>query len=147
MSSDGSVSKWIGKARSGEQEAIQKLWKRYFHRLVGLARARLQGVPRRAADEEDVALSAFDSFCRGAERGQYPDLQGRDGLWRLLVTLTVRKSHHLVRAARTQKRGGTKVGGESAFPAGDVSLETEAGLEQVLGREPSPALAAEVAEE
>jgi hypothetical protein len=28
---------------------------------------KLQGVPRRAADEEDVALSAFDSFCRAAE--------------------------------------------------------------------------------
>jgi DNA-directed RNA polymerase specialized sigma24 family protein len=132
MSSEGSVTGWIGQAQCGEQDAIQKLWERYFHRLVGLARARLSGVPRRAADEEDVALSAFDSFCRGAERGQYPALHSRDSLWRLLVTLTVRKSQHLVRASSTQKRSGP---------------EAEADIELVLSREPSPALAAEFAEE
>jgi hypothetical protein len=45
--------------------------------MVGLARARLQGLPRRAADEEDVALSAFASFCRAAEAGRFPRLCDR----------------------------------------------------------------------
>ena len=35
----------------------------------------------RLADEEDVALSAFDSFCRGAEQGRFPRLDDRDDLW------------------------------------------------------------------
>src|SRR6185312_13453068 len=64
---EGSVTYWLAQLRAGVQDAAQPLWERYFQRLVGLARIRLQGAPRRAADEEDVALSAFGSFCRGAE--------------------------------------------------------------------------------
>jgi hypothetical protein len=45
--------------------AARNLWEAYFNRLVGLARTKLRTAPRRAADEEDVALSAFDSFCCG----------------------------------------------------------------------------------
>src|SRR5262245_27439563 len=67
MSSAGSVSHWIGLLKTGDPIAAQKLWEGYFERLVRLARSRLRDLPRRAADEEDVALSAFDSFCRGAE--------------------------------------------------------------------------------
>lgn len=80
MSSDGSVTRWIDALQAGDRAAAQRLWERYFPRLVGLARARLQGAPRRAADEEDVALSAFDSFCRCAERGRFPDLVDRESL-------------------------------------------------------------------
>jgi hypothetical protein len=75
-----SVSDWIGQLKAGDERAAQRLWEDYFQRLVRLARARLQGVPRRAADEEDVALSAFDSFCRGAEAGRFPRLNDRDDL-------------------------------------------------------------------
>ena len=82
----------------------QRLWERYFRRLVGLARRKLQDTPRRVADEEDVALSAFASFCRGAEAGCFPQLADRDNLWHLLVTLTERKVYHQVRDERCQKR-------------------------------------------
>src|SRR5262245_52761589 len=87
---DGSITGWLGRVAAGDRPAAERLWQRYFHRLVGLARARLRDAPRRAADEEDVALSAFDSFCRGAERGRFPDLADRDGLWALLMTITAR---------------------------------------------------------
>ena len=72
MSSDGSVTGWLGRLRAGDPSAAQQLWQRYFQRLVGLARQKLRDVPRRVADEEDVALSAFDSFCRNAEQGRFP---------------------------------------------------------------------------
>ena len=39
-------------------------------------RATGSAAPRRAADEEDVALAAFDSFYRRAERGKFPEAQG-----------------------------------------------------------------------
>src|SRR5438105_9866914 len=97
MSSPGSVTYWIGQVRVGDPAAAQQLWERYFQRLVGLARKKLQDAPRRAADEEDVALSAFASFCRGAARGQFPQLADRDNLWHLMVTLTARKASHLRR--------------------------------------------------
>jgi hypothetical protein len=60
----GSVSHWIQRLSAGEKELpAQQLWERYFGRLVSLARASLGTLPIRFADEEDVALSAFDSFC------------------------------------------------------------------------------------
>jgi hypothetical protein len=81
MMSEGSITHWIGALKQGDPAAAQRLWNVYFYRLVVLARARLRDVPRRAADEEDVALSAFDSFCRGAERGRFAQLDDRDDLW------------------------------------------------------------------
>jgi DNA-directed RNA polymerase specialized sigma24 family protein len=102
---------------------------------VGLARQKLQGRPRRAADEEDVALSAFDSFCRAAERGRFPQLGDPDSLWRLLVVITARKAAHLTRAEGRLKRGGGAV------------MDATACLNEVLGREPTPAFAAQAAEE
>src|SRR5438876_10303530 len=97
MTSEGSVTGWLGQLRSGDPAAAQQLWQRYFQRLVQLARQRLHGSPRRIADEEDVALSAFDSFCRDVQHDRWPQLLDRDNLWRLLVVITARKAHHLLR--------------------------------------------------
>jgi hypothetical protein len=70
MASRRSVTHWLGLLQAGDSDAARPLWQRYFPLLVGHARAALRGRPRGVADEEDVALSAFDSFCRSAERGR-----------------------------------------------------------------------------
>jgi DNA-directed RNA polymerase specialized sigma24 family protein len=142
MTPEGSVTRWLGQLQAGDDAAVQQLWQRYFKLLVGLARKRLAETPRRAADEEDVALSAFDSFCRNAEAGRFPSLTNRDSLWRLLVVITARKVAHLKRDETRQKRGG-EVG------PSDQADDSSAGpaLEQVLSREPTPEMAAQVAEE
>jgi DNA-directed RNA polymerase specialized sigma24 family protein len=142
MSPDGSVTHWVRELRAGNRAAAQQLWEGYYRRLVVLARQRLAGSPRRVADEEDVALSAFDSFCRGAERNRFPRLEDRNDLWQLLVVLTARKALDLRQHERRQKRGGGAVRGESVFAGLDG-----AGLEQVVGAEPAPQFAAEVADE
>jgi len=134
MSSEGSVSRWLVGLKAGDPDAAQKLWERYFRRLVGLARLKLQGAPRRAASEEDVALSAFASFCQGVEQGRFPQLDDRDNLWRLLVVLTARKAWRLLRREGQQKRGGGADFGEAE-------------LDGIVGPEPTPEFAAEVAEE
>jgi DNA-directed RNA polymerase specialized sigma24 family protein len=143
--SEESVSQWLQLLQGGNPKAVQPLWERYFHRLVGLARAKLESHPRRAADEEDVALSAFASFCRAAEAGRFPQLADRDDLWRLLVTLTERKAWNMIRDERRQKRGGGAVMGESGLIGPTDSAP--GGLDQLAGREPTPAFAAQVAEE
>jgi DNA-directed RNA polymerase specialized sigma24 family protein len=147
MSSPGSVTTWIAELKAGDARAAQRLWENYFPRLVGLARKKLHELPRRAADEEDVALSALDSFCRAAEQGRFPRLTDRDNLWHLLVTITARKALQLVRRERRQKRGGGTVRGDSAFHATPECPEEETGLERVIGTEPTPEFAAEMAEE
>jgi DNA-directed RNA polymerase specialized sigma24 family protein len=138
------VTHWIGLLGAGDPDAAQELWELYSSRLIALARAKLRGAPRRAADEEDVALSAFDSLCRGAKRGAFSRLGDREDLWQLLVVITARKAKRLVQHGRRQKRGGGKVMGESALRDSD---ESGSGIEQVLGNEPTPEFAAEVAEQ
>jgi DNA-directed RNA polymerase specialized sigma24 family protein len=140
MSSDQSVTEWLHQLkREGNASGAQELWQRYFARLVELARQRLRGTPRRAADEEDVALSAFDSFCRGVENGRFPRLEDRDDLWHVLVMITTRKAADLANHERCQKRGGGEVVPASALDGADAFAE-------LSSREPDPAFAAEVAE-
>ena len=146
MPSSGSVTALLEHLRAGDHAAAQPLWERYYPRLVGLARERLRGTSRRAADEEDVALSAFDSFCRGVEQGRFPDLKDRDGLWALLVLITVRKAADLIQYNRRDRRGGGRVRGDSALAGrqGDAGAD---GLAQIESGDPTPDLAAQLAEE
>jgi len=146
VSSDGSVTGWIREAKAGDEDAVQRLWERYFPQLVALCQKRLRGHPRRVADEEDVALSVFDSFCQRAAEGRFPQLQDRDDLWRLLVVIAARKAINLVRYDRRQRRGGQRVIGESDLRSAESDTDAP-GLEQIIGREPTPEFAALVAEE
>jgi DNA-directed RNA polymerase specialized sigma24 family protein len=141
MSSPGSVTVWIEHLRAGDAAAAEHLWEGYYRRLVGLARQKFLGRPRAAADEEDVALSAFHSFCRGVDQGRFPRLADRDDLWQLLVLLTARKAASLVRDETRKKRGGGMVLHASAL-ADEDSL-----LAEFIGTEPTPDFAAQVAEE
>src|SRR6266849_6085654 len=102
MNEAGSVTLYLRQLQSGDRAALRQLWQGYFARLVGLARQRLRGAPRQAADEEDVALSAFDSFQRGVEQGRFPRLDDSDDLWQVLVVLTVRKAANLAKYERAQ---------------------------------------------
>jgi DNA-directed RNA polymerase specialized sigma24 family protein len=145
VAASGSVSGWIDLLKAGDSDAAQPLWERYFHRLVALARSKLPEMHRRAADEEDVALSAFDSFCRGAEAGRFPQLADRNDLWRLLFTLTARKAFDQMRDENRLKRGGGAVLGQSALAA--CGGADGGDFEWFVGREPSPESAAMVAEE
>ena len=132
MESRGSVTHWVGQLQAGDQAAAQPLWDRYIRRLVGLARKKLHSAPHRVADEEDVALSAFESFCRHAAEGRFPQLNDRDNLWQLLVVMTARKAHHLIRDERRQKRGGETSSNASRLRA------DEADPQNILGASPAP---------
>jgi DNA-directed RNA polymerase specialized sigma24 family protein len=142
----GSVTQWIGDLKAGGDAAAQQLWERYFDRLVRLAQSKLRAGrrPGDAEDEEDAALSAFDSFCRGASRGRFPILTDRDDLWRLLVVLTVRKAIDQLHRLNAAKRGGGKVVGEANLPCSDAG---DGPLGRLVGSEPTPELAAEVVEQ
>jgi DNA-directed RNA polymerase specialized sigma24 family protein len=143
MPSSHSITPWLSLLRDGNPEAAQRIWDRYFRRLVRLARKKLLGRRLGVADEEDVAISAIDSFCRNAREGRFPQLTDRDGLWKLLVVITARKAAHLLRDQGRQKRDGRRV--QSAGPLD--SDEDQAAIEQLIGNEPSVDFAARVAEE
>lgn len=142
---DGSITHCIELLRQGDPVAAQAIWDRYFPQLVRLARQQLAGVPRGMADEEDVALSALDRFCRAAQEGRYPDLADRDGLWRLLLRITTRRAWDLARHEGRQRRSGRAGPGQ---PEQIRQLAEEAPrLEQVLDDAPTPEFSALMAEQ
>jgi DNA-directed RNA polymerase specialized sigma24 family protein len=151
MSGDeqGSVTRWIADLKSGENAPIQPLWERYFARMVDLARLRLRSSRHKDAgsDEEDAALSAFDSLCAGLAKGRFPNLADRDDLWRLLVVITTRKVQAQARRQLRQKRGAGQVrpASELAGPCDDQDEDDL--LARAIGSEPTPEFAAMVAEE
>ena len=107
MGHHGSVTRLIYDLRSDDSAvrdvAARLIWQRYFHGLLELARSNLDKRVRRRTDEEDVAQSMFKSFCSRQQRGEF-DLAGRDELWRLLVTITLRKARNAANAHRRKKR-------------------------------------------
>ena len=44
MAAEGSVTGWIAQLQEGNTSAAQKLWERYFQRLVALARKKIEGL-------------------------------------------------------------------------------------------------------
>jgi hypothetical protein len=144
MTPEPPVTHWLELLKAGNRDAAGPLWQHYFRLLVSQARARLGSAPRRAADEEDVALSAFSSFCRGVERGSFPQLDDRDDLKTLLLRLIARKAAHMVRDECAARRGGGKV-----IPEADLACDEDgtAALAAVLDSEPTPQMALVMAEE
>ena len=134
MSSSGEHTNLIPQVVQGEGDAINKIWRDYFQRLVALARTKLGGMPRRSADEEDVALSALNSFFNGAKRGAFRRLEDSKDLWQILVMITVRKAADLVEHESRDLRDWRRV----------VSGDGDALREDLMGRDPDPAFALEL---
>lgn len=89
--------------RDGDQQAAAELYQRYADRLLALTRSRLS--PKLAArfDAEDVVQSVCRSFFARARDGQFV-LQQSDGLWQLLVAITLHKLRRQVKHHQAQKR-------------------------------------------
>jgi DNA-directed RNA polymerase specialized sigma24 family protein len=131
--SHGSVSLWLDRLKQGDEGAAQRLWDRYFHRLVALAQIRLQGVTQ-GGDGEDVALSALNSVFIGVRDGSYPKLRDRTELWPLLVAITIHKASNARKWQNAQKRTPQAV---------DHAIS----LEHLISAEPSPDLVVEIGDE
>lgn len=115
-STDGSITEKLHQMKTGNEQATEQVWNRYFRRLVGLVRHRLGGRRLGEADEEDVAALAFASFCDGLKHDRFPKMENRDDLWKLLAAIASRKSCDAITRSRRQKRGGGLVATESAMP-------------------------------
>ena len=107
MVQEGSVTRLIQLLRSDDAVerdlAARLIWRRYFRDLLELARNNLNRRIRRREDEEDVLQSMYKSFCLRQQRGEF-DLAGRDALWKLLVTITLRKARNAAKKQTRDKR-------------------------------------------
>jgi DNA-directed RNA polymerase specialized sigma24 family protein len=145
MSMPGSVTRWVSQLKAGDREVLAPIWERYFKRLVGLAHKQLDlaAVRPAGADPEGVAVSAFASFWKGLQRGQFDKLFDSDDLFNLLARITIHKAGDLADRQKALKRS-PEVGG-SAF--GSAQDSSSVGFELVLSQEPSPDLVVEMEEQ
>ncbi len=129
MDSQGSVTRLIEQMRSDDpgrrEDAARGLWDRYVPALLNLARHHLDRRLLRREDEDDVLQSMYASFCIRQQHGNF-DLSGRDDLWKLLVTVTLRKARNVARRhrrdARDYRREGEPDGGDPSDRGGDIEL-------------------------
>ena len=116
---------WIKLFKEGDEDAIARIWNEYFPKVIRLARRNIKGP---AADEEDIALSAFKSFAKRANA--FPKLNDEDDLWKILMTITIRKCVREVKKANQL-----------------TELDESKWLDQLSSREPTPEDAAVAADE
>ena len=135
----GSVSRLLGGLRTGDEEAVRQLWRRYFRPLVRLAHSALSSKGCMPRDAEDVALSAFWALCQQAARPdngeRLPRLLDRSHLWKLLACITARRAFDLARKEVRRRR-----------VVAEESVLGEEGFEPFAGREPPPEFGAAVAD-
>jgi DNA-directed RNA polymerase specialized sigma24 family protein len=123
MTPDDSFEQLLARMRDRDAEAARQVFERFFARVVGLARARLDRRLAAKLDAESVANSVMATFFRRSEGGEYAVSEWSE-MWSLLATITVRKCLNRARKFRNQ---GRDAGREIALE--DVYL---------LDREPSP---------
>ena len=147
MTAGESVTQWIDQLKGGDRAAAQRLWERYYGRLVREARRWLKRAPAGpAADEDDVAQGAFASFCRRAAEGRFPRLYDRNDLWQLLVVIAFRKTCNQIKHERVRQPRNGRVVHVSALAAGP-DRDGSGLFADLVGQGPSPAMAAQTAEE
>jgi RNA polymerase sigma factor (sigma-70 family) len=146
MDSQGSVTKLIDQLRSEDpavrEDAARRVWERYLPSLLDLARRHLDHRLLHREDEEDVLQSMYASFCLRQRRGSF-ELASRDDLWKLLVTVTLRKARNTARRHRQEVRDYRRESAPSMRPDSDADGWV---LELMDASEPTPLDAAALSE-
>jgi RNA polymerase sigma-70 factor (ECF subfamily) len=119
-------------------EAARQVFQRYAHRLIGLARTRLDALTRRQVSPEDVVQSVLRSFFLRQAGGQY-NLANWDSLWSMLVVITLRKCIRKIKYTRAGIRDVRR-----EVPAPEVEEGTIAW--EAMSDDPTPEAAVTLAE-
>lgn len=109
----------------GDEQAAEEIFRRYVERLTRFARSRLSPKLSRRVEPDDIVLSAYRSFFVGVRDGRF-SLQRSGDLWRLLVTITMRKVYRQVSQHTAEKRNV------------DLELSLDDLSTMHLSREPTP---------
>ncbi len=145
MNCDDPISLWIDQLRQGDESAAGNLWDHFMLRLLDYAKHKLTPGTRGVYDQEDAAQSAFNSVCGGIIAGRFPDLQDRDGLWKLMLSIAARKVTHRHRHDHQQRRDVRRNTSDLIFVDSADHL-VQAKIDTIPSREPTAEFAAEFVE-
>jgi RNA polymerase sigma-70 factor, ECF subfamily len=137
MKSTDSFSDMMVRLRAGDDDAATRVFRRFSHQLIGLARRQFDTILGARVDPEDVVQSAYKSFFVRYGDGQY-EIADWNSLWGLLTCITVRKCIRRVEYYRAEARDPRR---EVAPPR-----ESESGGWEAMDREPRPEEAAMLTE-
>lgn len=107
MEQDDVFDELMRRVRAGDNDAAEQIYLQYAHRVIGLARNRLSSLIRQKEDPDDVAQSVFKSFFRAQQAGQF-QLEDREGLWKILFVITLRKCARRAERYGAQRRNAQK---------------------------------------
>lgn len=135
----------LDRLKRGDPSAMERIWDAYFDQLLHLISRRLGSLPLRVVDEEDIALSALNSFYDGVKRGRFTQLDDNDDLRKILVTIACRKTNSFRDRFFALKRGAGRLLGESVFACCDESGFAQ-GIDGVVGHEEPPEIVVAIAD-
>jgi RNA polymerase sigma-70 factor (ECF subfamily) len=123
----------VAQLRDGDPRAVEA-FQGYADRLARLAEQHLSRKVAGRLDGEDVVQSVFRTFFRRCSQGEF-QIDTSAQIWRLLVTLTLRKARAQARRHLAGKR--------------DAAAEVHEGgeLAEAASQEPGPAEAAELVDQ
>ncbi len=88
---------------AGNSDVESQLMELYSQRLIAFAQSRLAVQMRRRVDAEDIVQSAYRSFFRRLQRGDF-EFDEQNDVWRLLAAITLCKTQSAVRHHQRQLR-------------------------------------------
>jgi RNA polymerase sigma-70 factor, ECF subfamily len=129
----------VSRVRDGDQEAAEEIFRRYYDDLVRLVQKNMS--PRLAArvGADDIAATTYRVFFTKNEDSRFV-LKRSGDLWKLLVGIAMKKIHHEVNQARTQKRDMYRTQSISASEDYELPLD-------LISESPTPEQAVSVSEE
>jgi DNA-directed RNA polymerase specialized sigma24 family protein len=128
------IDSLVERLNVGEESAYNEIFNEYYASLVRLAQRKLSSMPPQVADDEGAVVSAFRSFFSGVDNGQFDQIIDRHELWKVLATITVRKSI-------AQLRRHFKQSGEAN------QIDRTSALELLRNSEPTPASVVELVDQ
>lgn len=99
------VTECYEKFYGGDREAAEGLMRFFYPRMLAVARRLLSSRPLAVLDGADVAQSAFATFCKRVEGGEFRRGLKREELWGLLEKITIRRAGRRIRRELADKRG------------------------------------------
>lgn len=135
MDDEAPLTEWLQRHRAGDPEGSKRLFEHFAQRLCRLVQRHLPSRLKPRVDDEDVVQSVFRSFFVREAEGRFRIDNSLD-LWKLLVTITVRKARKTWRQNSAEQRDFAR-----EEPGGDD------GLASALCRDPTVIEALTLADE